>query len=210
MDKQVGQLVEELKKLGLTEKTLVLFSGDNGTALTFPSTISGRMINGKKASMLEGGSRVPLIASWPSVIKAGGVSKDIINITDIHATFLELARINTPASFLFDSRSFAPQLKGEKGNPRDWAFVQLGTNWFVREAGWKMNQAGELYDMSDAPFTEKLISSEDETDVIKVARARLTKVLRELNPQAGKTDVGGKAKANAKKARNRAATTTAL
>ncbi len=210
MDKQVGQLVEELKKLRLSDKTLVLFSGDNGTALTFPSTIGGRMINGKKSSMLEGGSRVPLIASWPNVVKAGSVSKDIINFTDMHATFLELAGLKPPANFPFDSRSFAPQLKGEKGNPRDWAFVQLGANWFVREAAWKMNQSGELYGMSDAPFDEKLVSTDGDTEVSKAARARLTKVLQDLNPPAGKTDVGGKAKANAKKGGNRAIRATAL
>ena len=73
-----------------------------------------------------------------------------------------------------------------------------------------MNQAGELYDMSDAPFDEKLVSTEGDTEVSKAARARLTKVLQDLNPSTGKTDVGGKAKANAKKGGNRAIRATAL
>ena len=91
MDKQVGEIVAELEKLGLREKTLVMFSGDNGTALNYPSTVGGRMINGKKASMLEGGSRVPLIASWPGTTPAGKVLKDIVNFTDMTSTFVELA-----------------------------------------------------------------------------------------------------------------------
>lgn len=96
MDKQVAEIVAEVEKLGLREKTLILFSGDNGTALTYPAPIGGRMINGKKASMLEGGSRVPLIASWPGTTPAGKVSKDIVNFTDMLATFAELGGAKLP------------------------------------------------------------------------------------------------------------------
>jgi arylsulfatase A len=201
MDKQVGEIVAELEKLGLREKTLVMFSGDNGTAVGYPSSFRGRMINGAKASMWEGGSRVPLIASWPGTTPAGKVSKDIVNFTDMTATFAELAGTKLPEGFKYDSVSIAPQLRGEKGAPREWAFVQLGAKWYVREQGWKMNESGELFDMSDAPFVEKLVSTD--TDASKVARERLTKVLAGLNPAAGKTDgAGGKGKA-AKKERKR-------
>jgi len=201
MDKQVGEIVAELEKLGLREKTLVLFSGDNGTALTYPSTVGGRMINGKKASMLEGGSRVPLIASWPGVTPAGKVSKDIVNFTDMLATFTELGGAKLPEGFKYDSRSIAPQLRGEKGTPREWAYVQLGAKWFVREQGWKMNETGDLFDMSDAPFTEKPVAAAADTDASKAARARLTAVLAELNPAGGKTDgAGGKGGKNGVKA----------
>jgi len=201
MDKQVGEVVAEVEKLGLREKTLILFSGDNGTALTYPATIGGRMIHGKKASMLEGGSRVPLIASWPGTTPAGKVSKDIVNFTDMLATFSELAGAKLPEGFKYDSVSIAPQLRGEKGNPREWAYVQLGAKWFVREQGWKMNERGELFDMSDAPFVEKPVAAEADTAMSKAARERLTKVLAELNPAGGKTDTGGKAK-NGKKTAN--------
>ncbi len=200
MDKQVGAIVAELEKLGLREKTLVIFSADNGTALTFPSTVGGRMINGKKGSMLEGGSRVPFIASWPGVTPAGKVSKDIVSFADPHATFLELAGVKPPEGIKLDGRSLAPQLRGEKGRPREWAYVQLGAHWFVREPGWKMNESGELFDMSDAPFVEKPVAATADTDASKSARQRLTAVLAGLNPAAGKTDAGGGAgkKANKK------------
>ena len=86
---------------------------------------------------------------------------------------------------------------------REWAYVQLGGHWFVREQGWKMNQAGELFDMSDAPFVEKPVIASDDTDMSQAARARLTAVLTELNPAAGKTDTakaaGGGGKAGKKK-----------
>ena len=201
MDKQVGAVVAELEKLGLREKTLVIFSADNGTALTYPAPLGGRMINGKKASMLEGGSRVPFIASWPGTTPAGKVSQDIVSFADPHATFLELAGVKAPEGFKLDGRSLAPQLRGERGTPREWAYVQLGAKWFVREAGWKLNESRELYDMSDAPFVEKPVAASADTDASKAARARLTAVLAELNPAAGKTDAAdGKAGKKKKKA----------
>jgi arylsulfatase A len=206
MDKQVGSVVAELEKLGLREKTLVIFTADNGTALTFPSPVGGRMINGKKASMLEGGSRVPFIASWPGTTPAGKVSKDIISLADPHATLVELAGGKLPEGRKFDGRSFAPQLHGEAGKPREWAYVQLGNHWFVRSAGFKMNERNELFDMSDAPFVEKPVPADADTETSKAARQKLTAVLAELDPASGKTDanagaVGKKAgKKNGKKA----------
>jgi arylsulfatase A len=204
MDKQVGEIVAELEKLGIRENTLVMFAGDNGTALDFPSTIGGRMIHGKKGSMLEGGSRVPLVASWPGTTPSGKVSKDIVDLSDMLSTFVELGGGQLPKDFKYDSHSIAPQLRGEKGTPREWAYVQLGAHWFVREQGWKMNQAGELFDMTDAPFVEKPVAASADTETSKAARARLTAVLAALNPAAGKTDVGkgggGKAAKKMKKA----------
>jgi arylsulfatase A len=199
MDKQVGGIVAELQKLGLREKTLLLFSGDNGTAVGYPSSFRGRMINGAKASMWEGGSRVPLIASWPGVTPAGKVSQDIISFADMLPTFVDLAGASLPSGFKYDGQTFAPQLRGEAGKPRDWAYVQLGAKWFVRERGFKMNEQAELYDMSDAPFVEKLITPATDTEASKAARTRLTTVLAELNPTAGKADADGKEKGKGKK-----------
>ena len=200
MDKQVAAVVAELEKLGLREKTLLIFSGDNGTALTFPSTIGGRMINGKKGSMLEGGARVPFIASWPGTIAAGKTSKDIISFADCLATFADLAGAKLPENFKYDSQSFAPQLRGEPGHPREWAYVQLGAKWYVRNPGFKMNENAELFDMSDAPFVEKSVAPDADTEASKTARQHLSTLLKDLNPAAGKTDTGAaKAAANAKK-----------
>jgi hypothetical protein len=107
---------------------------------------------------------------------------------------VELGGGQLPKDFKYDSRSIAPQLRGEKGNPREWAYVQLGAKWFVREQGWKMNEANELFDMSDAPFVEKPVAVSADTEVSKAARARLTAVLAELNPAGGKTDGAGHGK----------------
>jgi hypothetical protein len=110
------------------------------------------------------------------------------------ATFVELAGAQLPKDFKYDSRSIAPQLRGEKGNPREWAYVQLGERWYVREQGWKMYRSGELVNMSDAPFSEKPVLSAADTEASKAARERLAKVLQELNPADGKNDGTGKGK----------------
>lgn len=190
MDKELGTLVAELEKLGLRKNTLIVFAGDNGTAVGYPSPVHGRLINGAKASMLEGGSRVPFIVSWPAVVKPGTVSDDIVSFADPHATFAEIAGVRPTDGFKVDGQSFLPQLKGEPGTPRKWAYVQLGAKWFVREPGYKMNEQGELFDMADAPFVEKPIAAAADTEASKAARARLSAALKELNPAGGKQDRG--------------------
>jgi arylsulfatase A len=202
MDKQVGALVAEVEKLGLREKTLVIFSGDNGTFGAYSAPVGGRMINGSKGSLLEGGSRVPYIASWPGVTPAGKVSKDIVSFADQLPTFADIGGAKLPDGFKYDGRSLAPQLRGEKGTPREWAYVQLGQRWFVREPGFKMNEKAELFDMSDAPFVEKPVASDADNEPSKAARARLTAVLAELNPAAGIAD-GGKGGGKADKPRRK-------
>jgi arylsulfatase A len=201
LDKQVGQLVAELDRLGLREKTLVVFTGDNGTARfgADRSFLNGRKINGQKGTMLEGGSRVPLIASWAGVTPAGRVLRDLVDFSDFFATFAELAGAKMPEGVTFDSRSFAPQLRGEKGNPRDWVYVQLGANWYVREQGFKLTQNGELFDMSDAPLVEKAVAADTTDQAAVAARARLQAVLDQLSPATGKTASPEKKKAKAGK-----------
>ncbi len=184
MDKLVGQLMAELDRLHLREKTLVIFAGDNGTdrKLAEISTVNGRRLNGAKLTMDEGGSRVPLIANWPGVVPAGKVRNDLIDFSDFFTTFAELGGAKLPVGVKLDGRSFVPQLRGENGTPRDWVFVQMNNRgsttkayWYVRNQGFKLNEQGELFDMSEAPFVEKLVTNEPE-------RRKLQAILDELNP----------------------------
>jgi arylsulfatase A len=186
LDKQVGDLVAQVDRLGLRDKTLIIFAADNGTAGR-SGTIGGRQVNGHKGTMLEGGAHVPFIANWKGVTPAGKVIKDLIDFSDLYATFGELAGAKPPPGVTLDGRSFAPQLRGQTGRPREWIFVQLGTNWYVRELGWKLNNKGELFDMTAAPFEEKLVSDAASADAAQ-GRKRLQAVLDQLNPAAGKTE----------------------
>lgn len=192
MDKLVGKLMAELDRLKLREKTLVIFFGDNGTAngRYDRATIGGRPLAGAKGSMLDGGGRVPMIVSWPGVTPAGKVSADLVDSSDFLPTFAALAGAKLPETTVIDGRSFAAQLRGEKGEPRPWIFNQLARNWYVREAGWKLNQAGELFDLSDAPFAEKLVAAGSESPAARAARQRLSAALAQLNPAGGIPDTG--------------------
>jgi arylsulfatase A len=186
MDKQVGKVIAELDRLGLREKTLVLFAGDNGTArFGFEtSTINGRRIHGQKGTLFEGGSRVPLIASWPGVTPAGKSNDDLIDFTDMFATFAELAGAKLPEGVKIDGHSFAAPLKGEKGTPREWVFVQLGARWYARDARWKLTQGGELFDLEDAPFAEAPVAADTQDAAAIAGRKHLQSVLDELKPTA--------------------------
>ena len=184
MDKLVGKLVAELDRLNLREKTLIVFSGDNGSVE--PGSVHGRKVDGVKHELNEGGSRVPLIANWKGTTPAGKVLNDLVDFTDFYVTFAEFAGAKLPGGVKLDGHSFAPQLRGEKGVPREWIYIQLGQKWYARNDGWKLNETGELYDMSNAPFGEKLVSPDRESSAAKNGRKKLQAVLDELNPGAEK------------------------
>jgi arylsulfatase A len=212
LDRIVGRVVAALEELGLRERTLILFSADNGTAPVGyrpeinvsgkTGKIGGREMNGRKGQLLEGGSRVPLIASWKGTLPAGGVRNDLIDFSDLLPTFAELAGARLPQGITFDGRSFAPQLRGQSGHPREWIFVQLGRGWYARDDAWKLNERGELFSMKDAPFVEEPISPGTTDPAAQAARKRLQAVLDTLNPAGGKVEPVGAArkKAQAKKA----------
>ena len=189
MDKLVGKLMDELDRQHLREKTLVMFAGDNGTAHFGADTakVDGKRISGMKGTMLEGGSRVPLIANWKGTAPEGRVLKDLVDFSDFFVSVAELGGAKLPEGVTLDGHSFAPQLRGEAGAPREWAYSQLGPKWYVREQGFKLTQSGELFDMANAPFEEKLVPTESESADAKAARTRLQAALDTLSPATGKT-----------------------
>jgi arylsulfatase A-like enzyme len=201
LDKLVGKLVAALDEMNLREKTLIVFTGDNGSVPV--GTIHGRPVDGHKSQVNEGGSRVPLIANWKGVTPAGRVLKDLVDFSDFYATFADLAGAKLPAGLTFDSHSLAPQLRGEQGSPREWTYVQLGAKWYARNDGWKLTEEGELFDMSDAPFAQKLVPADVQSPEAKAAREQLQAVLDKLNPAAGETKTRKKADGDKKQKKER-------
>lgn len=206
MDKLVGKLTRELERLGLRENTLLVYFGDNGTAngQSDAATIGGRRLNGSKGSMLEGGSRVPMVVNWPGVTPAGRIANDLIDSSDFVPTFAALAGAPLPAGKVIDGRSFAPQVRGQNAPGRDWVFIQLAKMWYVADRQWKLNQAGELFDLSDAPFTEKPVPAAGAPAAAVAARARLQAALDQLNPMGGFIDDGDGTGRHANREENRA------
>ena len=187
MDKLVGKLLAELERLKLRDNTVVFFMGDNGTAKANAdrATIGGRRIVGQKGGMEEGGGLVPFIISWPGVSPAGRLNENFADASDLLPTFAEIAGAPLPGNRVIDGKSLFPQIKGDTKSPRTWAFTQLGENFHVREAGWKLNQSGQLFDMKNAPFEEIPVPADSKDTAAVAARQRLSAALAELNPGAG-------------------------
>ena len=206
MDKLVGKLLAELDRLKLRENTLIVFAGDNGTAPAEAdrSTVHGKALSGHKGEMLECGSLVPCIASWPGRIPADKVSPSLIHFTDFLPTLAEVAGARVPTGLTVDGRGFAPQLCGlSDAWPRSWIFVLLGRLWYDRDMDWKLNEASELFDMRNAPYAEPLVATTTPDQAAIAARKRLQAVLDQLNPAGGILDPGdgsGKHANNVKRA----------
>jgi len=130
MDTVIGNLVREIEQLGLRDDTLILFYSDNGTDVRITSHLGQTEVRGGKASPQQTGIRVPLIANWPGHLKPG-VNRDIVEPSDFVPTLAALAGQAMPTNWPTDGVSFAPQLLGGEGTPRDWAFF-----WYDPRPGW--------------------------------------------------------------------------
>lgn len=182
LDRQVGEIMAKLKELGLSENTLVMFAGDNGTAPNVTTQMrDDREIKGGKGSPADTGAWVPLLANWPGVVPAGSVYDGMVDFTDILPTCMELAGLPPPQGV--DGVSFAPQLEGKPGKPREWVFVLGGDRWYAHDAKWKLNSGGRLYDVSNSPYVEAEVSPENDTPESKAARVRLQAVLDQVHPE---------------------------
>jgi arylsulfatase A len=156
--------------------------------------VNGKSISGNKGTMLEGGSRVPLIANWPGTTSAGQVNHDLIDFSDFFPTFAELGGAKLPTGVPLDGQSFAPQICGGKGNPRDWVYVELGGKSYVRNAGFKLTNHGELFDMKNAPFQEISVPA-GTTDAKSIAaRTCLQQILDQHPAKASADHKNGKKK----------------
>ena len=160
MDRDIGRLLAKLKKLGLEEKTLVMFSSDNGPHRegggnpTFFK--SAGPLRGMKRDLYEGGIRVPLIARWTGTIKAGSVSDHVSAFWDFLPTCAELTGIKAPGGI--DGISMVPVLTGQSGKQKKhdfmyWEFHSGGGSQAARMGRWKAvrflkaNRL-ELYDLA--------------------------------------------------------------
>lgn len=155
MDRKVGEIIKKVQEEGLSRKTLIIFSGDNGTSTKIVSTLNGKKVRGAKGYPTVYGTHVPLIAYWNGVIKPGQVNHNLIDFTDMLPTFLETARKKIPLNFHTDGTSFYSQLINKKNaEKREWVFCSYAPNWgslkpytWIQNKQWKLYQTGEFYDL---------------------------------------------------------------
>ncbi len=171
-DENIGKLISQLKKSGIYDNTLIIFTSDNGVA--FSGGIDGTYFNssgefgetyGKgKGFVYEGGIRVPMIASWPAKIKPATKTDLISAHYDVMATILEIIGEDIPKDT--DGISFLPTLLGENNKQKKheflyWEFPEYGGQVAIRMGNWKVirqnlkNQKKEptleLYNLKEDP-----------------------------------------------------------
>ena len=137
LDKNVGRLVNSVKELDLSNKTIVFFYADNGK-LGPVTSVRGEnkiRIKGGKMTMTDQGSRVPLIASWPGTVKAGTQCDHFVELADFLSTFLDLASAPKPVQRMLGQSSL-PQLMGEDGPAKPWVHLEYRGDRLIRTKEW--------------------------------------------------------------------------
>jgi arylsulfatase A-like enzyme len=196
LDRDVGRLLKQLKDLGLDDKTLVLFSSDNGPHKEGGADpkffASAGPLRGFKRDLTEGGIRVPLIARWPGQVQAGSSSDLVCAFWDFLSTAADLAGAPVPEKL--DGLSIVPTLLGEKRADRPqktheflyWEFHERGFEQAVRMGDWKYirrpyakDRPAELYNLKDDLGETKNVAGQHE-DVV----ARMEAYLKEARTES--------------------------
>ena len=198
LDLQVGKIIEKLREEGLLENTLIIFTSDNGalwprvTHYGDPSHDNNGPLRDYKASIYEGGHRVPFIAKWGdgteagSVIKPGSVSDQLIVGHDWVATMYELTRQNMQEDQAKDSASLLPILTGKQPENEplhEFVLYQAGFAFdgAIREGDLVLmvdreNNATELFDLStDLGQENNLIAKPAYKETVKRLKAKFLK-----------------------------------
>ncbi len=167
IDWSVGQILDALKKHGVEDNTLLIFTSDNGPAIGKATPLRGR-----KGSTFEGGMREPTVIRWPGKIPAGGMNNELMTTMDLLPTFARLAGAAPPAERTIDGKDIWPTLTGKSGTPHK-AFFYYRDNSLnaVRSGKWKLHlkdgAAVQLCDL-DNDIGEKQNLIKDQPEVVRM------------------------------------------
>ncbi len=164
LDDQVGEIMQKVGELGLSDNTIIIFTSDNGPHKeggADPDYFDSNSIyRGYKRDLYEGGIRVPMIASWPDKIKKNTKSDHISAFWDVLPTMADLLDIKVESEI--DGISFLPTLLGKKNQKNHdylyWEFHERGGRQALLAGNWKLirynvNDDGdyELYNLKEDP-----------------------------------------------------------
>ncbi len=151
VDESVGRVRAELQKQGLADNTIVIFASDNGGVGGYVregikkggDVTDNSPLRSGKGSLYEGGTRVPLIVSWPGVTKAGSTTDTPTIHVDMYPTFLEMAGAAAPADYVLDGESLAPLLRDPKASLKREAIYQHFPGYLgAGEGSWRTTPVG--------------------------------------------------------------------
>ncbi len=128
IDGWIGDIFDQVDKLGIADNTLVVFMADNGLMYHFEGTsgLNQLIYRGGKTQHLEGGVRVDAFARWPGVIEAGSAAGDIVHVSDLFTTFARIAQAEeyVPRDRVIDGVDQTPLLlNGEHHGRRDYVYI---------------------------------------------------------------------------------------
>ena len=159
-DKMVGKVLDQIDDLGLSENTLVIWTGDNGTYTEIISKFKGRDYQGGKGSTRDNGTHVGFMARWSGKIPAGEVSEELVDFTDVFPTLLDVAGANanqamSTGRLSLDGVSLMPTFLGK---PRSKSSIYC---WYqrdgkrkrasqhTRDARYKLYADGRFFDVQN-------------------------------------------------------------
>jgi arylsulfatase A-like enzyme len=192
IDWSVGQILKALKSLGLDERTLVVFTSDNGPWLSKNDRGGSALpLRDGKFSTYEGGMRVPCIMRWPGKIEAGGVCSEIASTIDLLPTFAELCGAELAADHIIDGKDISVLMTRPGARTPHEAFYYYGGERLgaVRSGDWKLvlerkkkkeTVPAGLYNLED-DISEQHDVSTEHPDVV----ARLSKLADEIRHDIG-------------------------
>jgi len=193
LDDNVGKILDALERLGIADKTIVIFYSDNGGNMYNMvdgdlTATSNAPLRGGKASMYEGGIRVPAIVSWPGVTEGGTTSDALVQSEDLYPTILEMADVPVKAEQAHDALSMVPALRGEKPL-RDavYCYFPHGPNvpdWMppsvcVRRGDWKLIRV--FHDAPDQAHRYELYNLKEDIGERRNLAGRHSERVRDLD-----------------------------
>jgi arylsulfatase A-like enzyme len=153
LDRQVGELLDELEHLGMASTTAVIFAGDNGSSTG--GTHAHLSVPAGKGRIVERGVQVPLIVRLPGVA-GGSVTSALADFSDLYPTILDLAGI---AHATGDGHSWVPLLRGTPGYAsREWIYAQRDTSRTVRDQRFKLDSTGGFFEITVDPDEKRPVA----------------------------------------------------
>lgn len=186
IDWSVGQIMQTLKELQLDEKTLVIFTSDNGAAAG-----SSAPWRGKKGSNFEGGVREPCIMRWPGKIPAGTTCNQIAGNIDLLPTFAKLVGVELSKDRIIDGRDISSLMVDPKAGPVRDTHLYFAANSSlaaIRQADWKLFLTATdgggpiLYNLAKDPGETKDVATEN-PEIVANLRAEALRRETEIKEQ---------------------------
>ncbi|MEX0314627.1 MAG: sulfatase [Allomuricauda sp.] len=191
MDKSLGDIMTNLKRLGIAQNTIVVFMSDNGAPKQAARNLP---LRGHKLTPYEGGIRVPMMVKWPGITDSGTVNDNYVIIEDIFPTFLEMAGLHKEANKSLDGISFISLLTGKGKYPVDRPIYWHYPNTYdqppysaIRKGKWKLiyhhiDRKLELFNLEEDIGEKKNLSFQNKRKTKELSRL-LTNHLKETKAQ---------------------------